>query len=705
MALETNESTEHNDGGQAKKERRKRRWGNAAPDASASVSGAPAAGAVPAAAAAAPLDPKAKVLAMQESIRARLAAAKAKQAGGAAPPLASVAASASVPATVSSTPATGGTSLKRPAETSTATESSSTQTSSKRAKVYELDMSVTGPAVPSSNKPVRKINPYLAHLEVAVPPKKKDKDAESVAASADAIEDENVDERLVRASKPRPRHKTMSFVEPGTYQELAEKKRDMAKAAAASGFVSGRKTGHTIHSNTMAAVVYGPGQGSTDANADVDDGTLAPRADAHPDTTMPLALEWWDAELLPIKLKKQVAAAESQKLSKQTKAALQNLGGTAVASTTIDNDDDNTNTDGNGDENDKKETTALEQQQQQKSVLSSLQAKCLEQASLSYSKTAALVQHIVPVKPPNANSAPAKQAVLHLTKKELKRQRKLRRGEKQRELQDLQAAGLIPAPEPRLTLSNFIRVLGDQAFLDPSQMEHKVAEQMQARQRAHLEKNQANKLTKEQRAAKRVKKLTEDTSQGVTVAIFFVRDMSHPYHRTKVDLNAQQNFLTGGVLECQDPALSCVIIEGGPKAIKRYTRLMTVRMKWKGPDDANDSYEEEQVEEEGDLDDDDTKEAPPKFNPDNKCELVWQGMGVKRLFKGFVFQSCESSDQARKVLKQKGVGHYWDQVLQHASGRGDSLQLKLTSTDNQDDDGNAFAQDDDEDEDIVMQDS
>ena len=30
------------------------------------------------------------------------------------------------------------------------------------------------------------------------------------------------------------------------------------------------------------------------------------------------------------------------------------------------------------------------------------------------------------------------------------------------------------------------------------------------------------------------------------------------------------------------PQLSLVICEGGPKAIKRFTRLMLVRMKWKG---------------------------------------------------------------------------------------------------------------------------
>jgi U4/U6 small nuclear ribonucleoprotein PRP3 len=255
-----------------------------------------------------------------------------------------------------------------------------------------------------------------------------------------------------------------------------------------------------------------------------------------------------------------------------------------------------------------------------------------------------------------------------LTKRERKRQRKLRRAERQREEQDLQAAGLKPPPEPRLTLRNFIQVLGDQAYLDPSQMEQKVQEQMQARQRKHLEANAAKKLTKEQRAEKLRRKLQEDTSQsGVSVAIFYIKDMSHPYHRTKVDLNAQQNEITGGVLECEHPQkLACIIAEGGPKAIKRYTRLLLVRMKLKGLEEE----EEEQDDEEGEGT---TKKT--KFNPDNTCELVWTGMATKRLFKGFVFQSCETSDMARKVLQTKGVGHYWDQVL--AQAKGERFHLKL----------------------------
>jgi hypothetical protein len=67
-------------------------------------------------------------------------------------------------------------------------------------------------------------------------------------------------------------------------------------------------------------------------------------------------------------------------------------------------------------------------------------------------------------------------------------------------------------------------------------------------------------------------------------------------------------------------------------------------------------------------------------------------MGTRRLFKSFVFQSCESSDIARKVLKAKGVGHFWDQVLTHASGRGESFNLKLATEDGEED----------EEEDIVM---
>ena len=128
---------------------------------------------------------------------------------------------------------------------------------------------------------------------------------------------------------------------------------------------------------------------------------------------------------------------------------------------------------------------------------------------------------------------------------------------------------------------------------------------------------------------------------------------------------------------------------------------MLVRMKWKGPDNAD--------EEEDDEDEDDEEGVKRhKFNPENKCELVWTGMATKRFFKGFVFQACETSDQASKILRAKGVGHFWDQVLTHASGRGDVFNLKLAESDGEvDDQANIYgpgsgSDNDDDDDDVVM---
>ena len=640
--------------------RRKRRWGTAAEAPPPAVAAPPAPSSTD--------DQQAKILAMQESIKARLAAAKQQQqqaSAGAAPvPSATTGATADQAAKVKAMQASIQARLqavKAQQATSGATSASQGGTAAsgdirpaKRAKHFDLDMSVTAPTFKTISQvssaaaeaaPAKKVNPYLVHQI----------EAGDDAQGAQEIEDD----RLGRASKGRQRHKAMKFVDPRHFQKIAERKREKLAKAQESGFISGRKSGRIVRAAGMAEV-YGAKPSSVASEETAE--TLAPRWDAHPDTKMPLAVEWWDLELLPSKLKKRVAAVEAQALSKESKAALQTL------------------------DTDEKTSGSTEET---KPEVEDLRSLCFENARLSCSKTSQLVQHIVPIKPPNADVGPAKEPVLHLTKRERRRQRKLRRREKQREQQDLQAAGLIPAPEPRLTLQNFIRVLGDQAFLDPSQIEKKVTEQVEARKQAHIERNEANKLTKEQRAEKRAKKLEENTTQGVHVAVFYVKDMSHPYHRAKVDLNAQQYNITGGVVESQDPSIACVVCEGGTKAIKKYIRLMTVRMKWTGPDDdSEDEGENEEL-------------VTQRFNPENTCALVWEGMITKRAFNGFVFQASETPEQARRVLKGRGVAHYWDLVAAHAGGQSNKLGLRLA---NDSDDEDPFKQAAEADEDIIMRD-
>jgi len=687
-----------------KQRRRKRRWGDAKPPITVSTDmvstgSGPIASSSSIAAFSAPLDSKAKALALKASIKARLAALKVKTASAG---------------------------VKRPLPLSPPVTVAEGVSPNKRAKHYELDMSVTGPTFGKVtdvvSKPKPKLNPYLAHLSQekdTVRPMAQQQQQRNIEeqpqhdfrTDTNDIDSENkyVDARLEAAGHEvgvgggkKHRRRELKFVEPGTFVDIAQRKRERAANAESAGFVSGRKTGQYVKSTTMSSGYYG----TTEILDDVEDrGVVAPRAEIGSATldgkgggnlrAMPMVVEWWDMELLPSKLKKQVAKYEGQALSRATKSQMEQLSSSLFSVKEeekynvkqVDEYTENKLMDGQG----RPPTDEAEE----------LRAKCAEQASFSCSKTAGLIQHIVPIIPPGEGNTKPVEPVLHLTKKERKKARKRRREQKQRELQDLQAVGLIEPPEPRLTLQNFIRVMGDQAYVDPSQMERTVQEQVQKRQLAHLERNATKKLTKDQRWEKRHNKIlkdaspSENTTGAIHVALFYVKNASHPYHRTKIDLNAQQLNVTGGVVECDVPNVSCVICEGGPKAIQKYTRLMLVRMKWKGTDEGEDDDDEEE-EEEDDLsavcgeEGAAPKRKKKKFDKDNKCELVWTGMATKRHFKAFIFQHCETSDQAQKVLKSKGVGYYWDQVLAHASGRGDSLHLKLVDDD------------DDEDNDVII---
>ena len=139
-------------------------------------------------------------------------------------------------------------------------------------------------------------------------------------------------------------------------------------------------------------------------------------------------------------------------------------------------------------------------------------------------------------------------------------------------------SGLIPAAEPKFKLSNFMKVLGDQAVADPSKVELRVLQQMQQRQLNHDMRNQAAKLTPAERSAARARTLQEDTSRIVHVAVFRVTNLSSGKHKFKLDVNAQQHYLSGTVLLNQDDSgCNLVVVEGGPKGIRKFVKLMLKR--------------------------------------------------------------------------------------------------------------------------------
>ncbi|KAG0569474.1 hypothetical protein KC19_6G093400 [Ceratodon purpureus] len=251
------------------------------------------------------------------------------------------------------------------------------------------------------------------------------------------------------------------------------------------------------------------------------------------------------------------------------------------------------------------------------------------------------VQHPVPIEPP-AEPAPPPPQPLKLTKKEQKKLRTQRRLAKEKDRQEMIRQGLLEPPKSKVKMSNLMKVLGAEATQDPTRMEHEVRSAAAEREQAHTDRNLARKLTPAERKEKKAKKLFDDANTLETiVSVYRVLDLSHPPTRYKVDKNAIQNRLTGCLIISD--GMCVVIVEGGPKSIKRYNKLMTRRINWE-------AAVKEETEE-------DVEDAP---RPTNKCDLVWQGSVARPSFDRFKIEQFRSAAAARKYLSDANVGHYWD---------------------------------------------
>lgn len=287
--------------------------------------------------------------------------------------------------------------------------------------------------------------------------------------------------------------------------------------------------------------------------------------------------------------------------------------------------------------------------------------------SLQNCRTYRFIQHPVAVKALGGEIVD-EAMTMYLTKKERKKIRRQKREERERERRDMQMIGLIKAPEPKFKLSNFMKILGDQAVADPSKVEQRVMQQIHERQLKHEMRNLSAKLTPAEKRDKLRRKMTEDTSKQAYVAVFRVRDLSSAKHKFKVDVNAQQFNLSGAVLMCESIKDNLVVVEGGLKGIKKFIRLMLHRVNWDvvdAPENPVD-FDDEDIDEHNDYDEaenDDNKILAKSSGDVNRCDLLWQGLVPKRYFQGFRFQECRTALAARKVLEAKGLSHYWDLVM------------------------------------------
>lgn len=107
-----------------------------------------------------------------------------------------------------------------------------------------------------------------------------------------------------------------------------------------------------------------------------------------------------------------------------------------------------------------------------------------------------------------------------------------------------------------------------------------------------------------------------------------------------------------------NPKCNIVIVEGGPKGIKAYKKLMLRRIDW------NDNPPPKNLEEDEsamDIDQPNPYELPD--GKENCCFLVWTGQVKSKSFKKFTWRTFESEKMAREELGKWNVEHYWDAAI------------------------------------------
>jgi len=181
----------------------------------------------------------------------------------------------------------------------------------------------------------------------------------------------------------------------------------------------------------------------------------------------------------------------------------------------------------------------------------------------------------------------------------------------------------------------------------------------------HEARNHARMLTPaEKRAKEKAKMQNSATDYNLEVAIFRVKNLDGEEGKHKFKIDTQQNSLslTGCVLQLSDSSpgaqdgVNIVVVEGGPKGIQKFCRLMLRRIKWNTviEEDKDDDSEEDSEEEENEED------KAKRLANLNGCLLVWKGYTARREFSSFTFQVFDDPGKCRAYVQARGVPQYWD---------------------------------------------
>ncbi|KAK9450012.1 pre-mRNA processing factor 3-domain-containing protein [Limtongia smithiae] len=271
------------------------------------------------------------------------------------------------------------------------------------------------------------------------------------------------------------------------------------------------------------------------------------------------------------------------------------------------------------------------------------------------------VQHPIPIAPPwNKNEVVIRPP--HLTKKEMKRIRKVERAERHKDKQDRIRLGLDPAPPPKVKLSNLMNVLTNEAIKDPTLVEARVRREMEERKNKHIQDNEDRKLTSEQKHERLKQKLAQDEKRGIFCAAFRISNLSSPQHFFKINVNARELELKGVCVT--NPKFNVIVVEGGLRAITLYKKLLLNRMDWTAASNETTADKVVSSPSAGDGSDGAASSAPLISSAAdwsaNKCEVIWEGELKQHQFRWWNTRNTKTEAEAREILDKQQVGHFWN---------------------------------------------
>ncbi|EGV66039.1 U4/U5/U6 small nuclear ribonucleoprotein prp3 [Yamadazyma tenuis] len=246
------------------------------------------------------------------------------------------------------------------------------------------------------------------------------------------------------------------------------------------------------------------------------------------------------------------------------------------------------------------------------------------------------IQHPVFLKAAYEKHMPVQQP-LYLTKKEMKRKRKIERQEKLKAQQERVKKGLEPPPPPKVKLSNIMSVLTNEAIKDPTAVEKRVKKEVEARFNKHIQQNEERRLTKEQSHQKLHERREHDLSKGYFRAVYKIQTLVDPQHFFKIDKNAQQLELKGVCIAYNK--MSLVVVEGGSKSLKYYDKLITRRIDWTKSNRSDVDLSE------------------------NRATKVWEGQIKDLQFQKWSVLKPRDDTDLTSMLSRFSLQNYWREAL------------------------------------------